>query len=80
MRTLEETIRICEGRLANPDLSRESREREEAHLHYHRELQRYRGMKHCHRYGELAVDQCEVCESCQDKMDLSHLAWNERDE
>ena len=79
MRSLDEVIEICKIRLANPDQSRESRTREE-HLHYHKELQRYRAMKHCHRYGELAVDQCEVCESCQDKMDLSHLAWNEEDE
>lgn len=80
MRSLEEVIETCKIRLANPDLSRESRNREEAHLHYHKELQRYRNMKHCHRYGEPAVDQCEVCESCQDKMDLSHLAWNEEDD
>ena len=80
MRSLEEVIKTCEIRLANLDMSRESRQREEAHLHYHKELQRYRAMKHCHRYGEPAVDQCEVCESCQDNMDLSHLVWNEGDE
>lgn len=80
MRSLEEVIKTCEIRLANPDMTMESRDREEAHLHYHKELQRYRNMKHCHRYSELAVEQCEVCESCQDKADLSRLAWNEEDE
>ena len=80
MRSLEEVIKTCETRLENLDMTMESRQREEAHLHYHKELQRYRKMKRCHRYGEPAVDQCEVCESCQDKADLSHLAWNEGDE
>ena len=79
MKTLTEVIETCEIRLANPEMSRDSRDREEAHLHYHRELQRYRIMKHCHSYGELVVEQCEVCESCRDKRDLSHLAWNEGD-
>ena len=40
MKTLEETIRICEGRLAKPDKSPESRAMEESYLHHLTNLER----------------------------------------
>lgn len=87
MRTLKEIIELTEKRLENPDMSPESRAREEDHLRQHRSLQRLLavvhdemmpvGKKFCYRHGQWMVDQCEVCESCLGPEDL---AWNEEDE
>ena len=85
--TLKEIITLTEEKLKNPDLTQTSREREETHLHYHKSLQRLLAVvgdemmpkprKRCWRYGDTAVEQCSVCESCLEPGDL---AWNEGEE
>lgn len=86
MKSLNETIQTAQERLDNPDLTHESRQREEANLHHLKSLKHLLsvihddmipGKKFCWRYGCYMVEQCEVCESCLAPEDL---AWNEGDE
>ena len=73
MKSLNETIQTAEERLDNLNMTAESRQREEANLHYlkilknllairHEEM--ILGKKYCWRYGQYMIKDCSVCEEC----------------
>ena len=86
MKSLNETIQTPKERLGNPNLTAESREREETNLHYLKSLKHLlnvvsdemvSGKKYCWRHGQYMIKNCDVCEEC---LTAEKLARNEEEE